>query len=458
MNQTYPVDVAVSYTNREGTIVTSSSETMGVPVNAKTIFSVISPVPEIPRGISGSIEIQYRNDGNVTIYNAQARITPHSPITITDNSAFLGDLEPGMTARARYVIQADAAAEAMAYTFDSNIRYRDARGNSLTSDTLPVKIVVVPAAAGPSTPEMAFRILAGCIIAGIIIWIAVRIYRLKNNKPVRVTMIQQIFEGIANTIIKKPKLVAGLVIAIFCIGLFGMTMLSMQTGWETYMNKDSPGGILQTKYDEDYKADSIILIVEAADPLSPEVLKYIDNLEKNLVEQQNIKSAVSIVDVLKSANGGTLPASRADTDRIVSSLPENIRKQVSPSNVLTLVQIKLAPGLSEKVQKSVLTNVASIISNSNAPPGVTVELSGSPAFNQQMSAGLTSNMGILIGGCHDPDDHIDGDPLCLCPLPVYAGPACSTWPGNLTWPDGSCRYPAEHGSNRGLPGPDRSWD
>jgi hydrophobe/amphiphile efflux-3 (HAE3) family protein len=211
-------------------------------------------------------------------------------------------------------------------------------------------------------------------------------------------MIQQIFEGIANTIIKKPKLVAGLVIAIFCIGLFGMTMLSMQTGWETYMNKDSPGGILQTKYDEDYKADSIILIVEAADPLSPEVLKYIDNLETNLVEQQNIKSAVSVVDVLKSANGGTLPASRADTDRIVSSLPENIRKQVSPSNVLTLVQVKLAPGLSDKVQKSVLTNVASIISNSNAPPGVTVELSGSPAFDQQMSAGLTSNMGILIGG------------------------------------------------------------
>ena len=211
-------------------------------------------------------------------------------------------------------------------------------------------------------------------------------------------MIQQIFEGIANTIIKKPKLVAGFVIAIFCIGLFGMTMLSMQTGWETYMNKDSPGGILQTKYDEDYKSDSIILIVEAPDPLSPEVLKYIDNLEKNLVEQQNIKGAVSVVDVLKSANGGTLPASRADTDRIVSSLPENIRQQVSPSNVLTLVQVKLAPGLSEKVQKSVLTNVASIISNSNAPPGVTVELSGSPAFSQQMSAGLTSNMGILIGG------------------------------------------------------------
>jgi hypothetical protein len=178
-NQTYPVDVAVSYTNREGTIVTSPSETIGVPINAKTVFTVISSVPEIPHGKSGTIEVQYRNDGNVTIYNAQARITPHTPITITDNSAFLGDMEPGMTAHARYEIQADAAAEAMAYTFDSNIRYRDARGNSLTSDTLPVKIAIVPAASAPSTLETVFRIIAGCIIAGIIIWIALRVYRLK---------------------------------------------------------------------------------------------------------------------------------------------------------------------------------------------------------------------------------------------------------------------------------------
>ncbi|MFA4849663.1 MAG: S-layer protein [Methanoregula sp.] len=180
-NQTYPVDVAVSYTNREGTIVTSPSETIGVPVNGKTAFSVISPVPEIPRGTSRTIDVQYRNDGNVTIYNAQARITPHTPITITDNNAFLGNLEPGMTAHARFEIQADAAAGATAYIFDSNIRYRDSRGNSLTSDTVPVKIAVVPAASAPSTTETVFRIFAGCMIVGIIIWIAVRIYRSKNN-------------------------------------------------------------------------------------------------------------------------------------------------------------------------------------------------------------------------------------------------------------------------------------
>ena len=211
-------------------------------------------------------------------------------------------------------------------------------------------------------------------------------------------MIQQIFEGIANTIIKRPKLVAALVLALFCIGLYGMTMLTMQTGWETYVDRDTPAGALQEKYNEDYKSDTIILIIEAGDPLSAEVLSYVDNLETDLRQQQNVKSVQSITDVLRAYNGGTLPSSRADTERIVNSLPGSTRTLLYPSNVLTLVQLKLTPGLSEKVQKSVLNNVGAVVDSSSAPPGVRVEISGSPAFQQQMSAGLTSNMGVLIGG------------------------------------------------------------
>jgi len=211
-------------------------------------------------------------------------------------------------------------------------------------------------------------------------------------------MINEFFEGIANTIIRRPKLMAGLVLVFLCIGLYGVTMLSMDTGWETYIDKDSPGGVQQAIYEDNFQTDAIILIVEAGDPLSPEVLAYIDNLEQDFRQQQNIQSTLSIVDVLKSANGGTLPSSRADTDRIVSSLPESTRSQLVPSNVLTLVQIQLAPRLSENVQKSVLDNVASIIENSKAPPGIIVEMSGTPAFTKQMEEGLTSNMGILIGG------------------------------------------------------------
>jgi len=211
-------------------------------------------------------------------------------------------------------------------------------------------------------------------------------------------MIQQIYEGIARTIVRHPKWVAALVLVIFCIGLYGTTQLVMQSGWETYVNKDSAAGAVQQRYNEDYQANVVILIIEAADPLSPETLTYIDTLEKDLGQQQHVRSVGSITDVLKAYNGGTLPRTRAETDRILALVPKSTRDLVSPSNVLTLVQVQLTPNLSDDAQKAIITNMGSVVDSSHAPPGVTVELSGSPAFSQQMRAGLMSNMGILIGG------------------------------------------------------------
>jgi len=211
-------------------------------------------------------------------------------------------------------------------------------------------------------------------------------------------MIKEIFEFIAHSIIRHPRIVAALVMVVFIAGLGGMTQLHMQTGWETYVFKDTPAGAIQAKYNEDYKSDTIILIIEAADPYSPDVVAYIDNLEKDLKQQQNIKSAQSIVDVLKAVNNGMLPSSQAETQSIIGALPKSTRNLVAPSNVMTLMQIKLNDGLSDSVQKSVLNNIGTVVGTSSPPPGVTIEISGSPAFSQQMSTGLSSNMGILIGG------------------------------------------------------------
>jgi hypothetical protein len=176
-NQTYPVDLVVSYTNREGEVVTSSVTTIGVPVNAKPVFTIESAVPEVQRGAEKIIEVRYRNDGNVPVYYAQARISQHDPITISDNNAYLGEIAPGASATARYKVQADGAAEITTYSFDSTVRYRDASGTSLESDTIPVQISVVPAASTPAGSLL----LAGCILAGIIICIAFVVYRQKNK-------------------------------------------------------------------------------------------------------------------------------------------------------------------------------------------------------------------------------------------------------------------------------------
>src|SRR5512136_3445236 len=120
-------------------------------------------------------------------------------------------------------------------------------------------------------------------------------------------MIQKFFEGIAKTIIRHPLVVAGLIFILFCIGLYGMSMLTMQTGWKTYIDKESPAGVIQTQYEKDFGPDVIILIIETSEPLSPKALSYIEQLQKDFGQQQNIESSLSIVDVLRMTNGGRLP-------------------------------------------------------------------------------------------------------------------------------------------------------
>jgi hypothetical protein len=149
-NQTYPVDLAVTYTNREGTVMTSTKTTIGVPVNDPPAFTITSPAPDVPRGTTGTIQITYRNDGKVTVHDAQARIKPHNPFTASDNNAYLGDIAPGETGTALFVIQAGTDAETGNQILDSTIRYRDAKGTSIESDPIPVQLNVVPAAGGLS--------------------------------------------------------------------------------------------------------------------------------------------------------------------------------------------------------------------------------------------------------------------------------------------------------------------
>lgn len=212
-------------------------------------------------------------------------------------------------------------------------------------------------------------------------------------------MIARLFEGIARTINRRPAQVAVIVLALFVVALYGMSMLTMQTGWETYLDKNSEKGTIYADYAAKFQSDStIILIIEAPDPLNPDTLDYLDTLETELSQQQNIKSTLSVVDILKSANGGRIPGTRVEIDRIVNALPTETQERIAPSNVLTLVQVQLQEGLTTRAKESTLDNLASIVETTEKPPDVSVKISGSPAFSQQMSEGLASNVGILIGG------------------------------------------------------------
>jgi LPXTG-motif cell wall-anchored protein len=152
--QKYPLDVFLIYKDNSGDTITSDILTIGIPVRGKIEFMVTGTPESLRVGEKGVIEVEYQNTGAATAYSAQARISAVDPFTSNDDTAFLGDLQPGQTAVARYEVSVDESATPKEYGLDSEIRYRDALGNSQISDTMKVKItigessILFPAVAG----------------------------------------------------------------------------------------------------------------------------------------------------------------------------------------------------------------------------------------------------------------------------------------------------------------------
>jgi len=142
-SQTYPVDVSVEYQNSEGDFVTSKSDTIGVPVGGKVAFGITSEPPVMNPGNKKVMTVVYKNTGDTPVYSAQARISAVDPFTSNDDIAYFGDLEPGQSATANFVVSVDRSATIKEYGMDSEIRYRDALDNTYISDTMKVRVDVV---------------------------------------------------------------------------------------------------------------------------------------------------------------------------------------------------------------------------------------------------------------------------------------------------------------------------
>lgn len=204
------------------------------------------------------------------------------------------------------------------------------------------------------------------------------------------------YTWLAQRINHHPWTVAGVTVAIFIVALFGVTLLSMETGMDTYVDKDTPRGSLLTHYTNTYGSDAIMIIFESEDITQVECLHYIDRLQADISDEQYVDGVSGIVDLLKQGNGGTLPSSTAEVNQIISQAPAELVDRYIPSKMMTIGVVTLQPGISSDTQEQVLNSIRSVVTLSNPPPGLSVTLSGEPAFSQEMQNAMGSSMGILI--------------------------------------------------------------
>ncbi|QSZ67044.1 RND family transporter [Methanofollis aquaemaris] len=201
---------------------------------------------------------------------------------------------------------------------------------------------------------------------------------------------------LAGAINTRPFAVLGIAAAVFMLALFGLSMVGMETGDDTYIDKSTPRGATLAHYADTYGSDAIMLIFESDDVADPEVLAYIDSLEDDIRNEQYVDQVSGIPDLMKQANGGTMPTSQGEVNAVLARAPPGTLDRYLPSRLMTIVSITIQPGVASSVQEQVLDNVRTVIDISEPPAGISVTVSGSPAFSQEMGEEMGQSMGMLI--------------------------------------------------------------
>jgi len=168
------VNILVKYKD-DRDIPRQSLLTVGVMVEDKLNFEVqtIQVDGSLTPGSEMVITIPIVNAGDYEAKDAVARINivnpfAAAPFSTTDDTAYIGTLQPGESGSAKFRISVDADAVPKPYILEVEVQYWDSLGNSYTSDTMRAT-VTVQQPSGLSTTAIVLISLAAVVFVVVLL-------------------------------------------------------------------------------------------------------------------------------------------------------------------------------------------------------------------------------------------------------------------------------------------------
>ena len=139
-------------------------------VKEQADFKAIEVTSDLLPGKAGILSITFHNTGEETASRATARLRLSDPLSSTDYTAFLGDMEPGNESRAMFNIDVDPDAIPKAYSVKAEIEYEDAEGQTRISDIIYVPAQVRDQEEGRGIFDNLYLLGAGLIVIAVLIF------------------------------------------------------------------------------------------------------------------------------------------------------------------------------------------------------------------------------------------------------------------------------------------------
>ncbi|KKH98805.1 hypothetical protein EO95_14340 [Methanosarcina sp. 1.H.T.1A.1] len=152
---TYPLQVELSYQYQKDVYVegdasnnmidsellyqeVNETHEVFVVIKKEADFEVINVENELYPGKAGTVSMTFKNTGEETASRAMARLRLSNPLSSTDYTAFLEDVEPEEEVRAVFNIDVDTDATPKSYPIKAEVEYEDVEGETRVSDTIYV--------------------------------------------------------------------------------------------------------------------------------------------------------------------------------------------------------------------------------------------------------------------------------------------------------------------------------
>jgi hypothetical protein len=194
---TYPVHVSITYKTLKSTSIKdgdpemewssgSVSQDISIEIKEKILeFEVVNVATSLTPGTKNEVQVTFRNKGGKKAQDATVKLSAASPLSMTDNTAFLGTLQGGDSASGTFGLKVMGDAILKEYALDASVQYIDYKGDKVSSDVIKVPVVVgAPKASATFVNQlkdqwMVFGSGAGIVV---VIWLAVGLVRVNRRK------------------------------------------------------------------------------------------------------------------------------------------------------------------------------------------------------------------------------------------------------------------------------------
>ena len=209
---------------------------------------------------------------------------------------------------------------------------------------------------------------------------------------------------------RRAVFVAVAVVVVLSAGA-AASSIQMQMGMDLYIDDDSETwedwSYLKENFDE---GNNVFVVVESDTLYDPATVRAVDRLDARYSSIDDVRTVVSLADVVRAGNGGEIPGTRAGVEKAVEGFAEagneELVNNLVPRNDMTILLAPYGNVGTLRTGEFMPTRGSDVIYSQfrdetefvELPPGTTATVTGQPVFENAAFGLMLPEMITLFGG------------------------------------------------------------